>query len=96
MKTQEKISLFLLTALYLVMTVSYVPNNFSATLNATLGHLMITLPYTIGLTLVVVSLVQRVVGQKLLVDRVARIYLMVGLLAEFLYAIYHYALQGQV
>lgn len=96
MKTKEKISLLLLTSLYLLMTISFVPGSVVGTLNATLGHLMVTLPYTIGLTIIAVSLVQKIVGQKLLPDRIARIYLTIGLLAEFFYAIYHYAEQGQI
>ena len=96
MKTKEKISLLLLTSLYLLMTISFVPGSVTGTLNATLGHLMVTLPYTIGLTIIAVSLVQKIVGQKLLPDRIARIYLTIGLLAEFFYAIYHYAEQGQI
>lgn len=96
MKTKEKISLILLTALYLVMTISFVPGNLSATVSHTLNHLMVTIPYTVGLTIVTVSLMQRIVGVKLLPDRIARIYLTVGLMAEFIYAIYFYTQQGQV
>lgn len=78
------------------MIVSYVPGQLVGTLKATLAHIMVTIPYTVGLTIFAVSIMQKIVGQKLLPDRVARIYLTVGLMAEFVYAIYHYSQQGQV
>ncbi len=96
MNAKEKIILTALVCLYLLMTISFVPGSFTGTLNATIKHLMITLPYAIGMTILAVAIMQKVVGEKLLPDRVARIYLMIGLFCEFVYAIYDYASQGQM
>ncbi len=93
---KEKIILTSLVCCYLLMTISFVPGNFIGTLNATVKHLMITLPYSIGMTILAVVIMQKVVGAKLLPNRVARIYLMIGLFSEFVYAIYDYTTKGQM
>lgn len=96
MNVKEKTILSALVCLYLLMTISFIPGSFSGTLNATLKHLMITLPYSIGMTILAVSVMQKVVGEKLLLDRIARIYLMIGLFCEIIYAIYDYTTKGQM
>lgn len=96
MKTKEKIVLSTLVCLYLLMTISFIPGSLSGTINATIKHLMVTLPYSIGMTILAVSIIQKVVGEKLLLDRVARIYLMIGLFSEIIYAIYDYTTKGQM
>ena len=96
MTTKEKTILSALVFLYLLMTISFVPGNIIGTLNATVKHLMITLPYAIGMTILAVSIMQKVVGEKLLPSRIARFYLMIGLFCEFVYAIYDYTTQGQM
>lgn len=94
MKTKEKVSLFLLIAVYLLVTVRYFPGRPSDTISATLRHLLESVPYIIALTIIVVSVLQKVLGSKLPPDRIARIYLTFGLLAELIFGIHHYINQG--
>jgi len=96
MSTKEKISLFLLIGFYLLFSVRYFPNRPMETLSATMSHLLDSVPYIIAATILVVSVMQKVVGQKLPKDRIARIYLTFGLIAEFFFGMYHYLNQGQV
>jgi hypothetical protein len=96
MSTKEKISLFLLIAVYLLVTVRYFPNRPMETLAATMSHLLESVPYIIAATIVVVSVIQKVVGQKMPRNSIARIYLTFGLIAEFFFGIYHYLNQGQI
>mgnify|MGYP001227071557 CR=1 FL=1 len=96
MSTKEKITLFLLIIVYLLLCVRYFPNRPMDTLSATLSHLLDSVPYVIAMTILVVSVIQKVVGQKLPKNRIARIYLTFGLIAEFFLGIYNYINQGQV
>lgn len=96
MKTKEKILLPLLIIFYLLLTVRYFPNRPMDTLSATLNHLLESVPYVIAATIVVVSIIQKVVGQKMPKASIARIYLTFGLLAEFFFGLYHYLKQGQL
>jgi hypothetical protein len=83
MSTKEKISLFLLVVVYLLVTVRYFPNRPMQTLSATMSHLLESVPYIIAVTILVVSVMQKVVGEKLPRNRIARIYLTFGLIVEF-------------
>ena len=96
MSTKEKISLFLLIVVYLLVTVRYFPNRPIETLSATMSHLLESVPYIIAVTILAVSVMQKVVGEKLPRNRIARIYLTFGLIAEFFFGIYHYLKQGQI
>jgi hypothetical protein len=94
MNTKEKISLLLLVVVYLLVTIRYFPDRPGDTLTATMRHLLESVPYIIALTIVTVSIMQKVVGAKLARNRIARIYLTFGLIAEFFFGIYHYASVG--
>jgi len=96
MSTKEKVSLFLLILVYMLVTVRYFPNRPMDTLAATVSHLLESVPYIIAVTIVVVSVMQKVVGEKLPKNRIARIYLTFGLIAEFFFGMYHYLNQGQI
>ena len=96
MSTKEKVTLFLLIFVYLLVCVRYFPNRPMDTLSATMSHLLDSVPYIIALTVVVVSVMQKVMGEKLPKNRIARIYLTFGLIAEFFFGMYHYLNQGQI
>ena len=96
MSTKEKTTLFLLILVYLLVCVRYFPNRPMDTFSATMSHLLDSVPYIIAMTILVVSVIQKVIGQKLPKDRIVRIYLTFGLIAEFLLGIYNYINQGQV
>lgn len=90
MKTKEKITLAVLCIIYLLVSMRYFPGRPVDTAVATLRHLLSSVPIAIGLTIFSVSILQKMVGEKLPYDRIARIYLAFGLIAEFFYALYDY------
>ena len=96
MSSKEKISLTLLVAAYLLVTIRYFPGRPADTLTATMGHLLDSVPYIIAVTILTVSIMQKVVGAKLPHNRIARIYLTFGLIAEFFFGIYHYVSVAQI
>ena len=96
MITKERISLFLLIVLYLAVTVRYFPDRPMDTLMATMRHLLDSVPYIIAVTILTVSIMQKVIGAKLPHNRIIRIYLMFGLIAEFFFGVYHYVSLGQI
>lgn len=90
MKTKEKITLTILCIVYVLVSLRIFPGRLTDSTVATLRHLLSAIPITIGLTIFSVSILQKVVGEKLPYDRVARIYLAFGLIAEFFYALIDY------
>ncbi|MBC8316586.1 MAG: inner-membrane translocator [Desulfobulbaceae bacterium] len=90
MKTREKIILAVLCAIYLLVSLRYFPGRPVDTIIETLRHLLSSIPIAIGMTIISVSVLQKIVGEKLPYDRIARIYLTFGLIAEFFYALYDY------
>jgi hypothetical protein len=96
MRAKEKISLLFLITLYLLVIVRYFPDRPADTFMATMRHLLDSVPYIIAMTILTVSIMQRVVGAKLPHNRIVRIYLMFGLIAEFFFGIYHYASVGNL
>ena len=91
MKTKEKITLTLLIVIYVVVSLRIFPGRFADSALATFRHLLSAVPITIGLTILAVSVLQKMAGEKLPYDRVARIYLAFGLIGEFFYALIDYA-----
>ena len=96
MKTKEKITLVLLGIIYLLASLRYFPGRWADTAVATLSHLLSAVPITIGLTILCVSILQKMAGARLPYDRVARIYLMFGVIIEFFYGLYHYVTPGGI
>lgn len=94
MKTKEKITLTLLCIVYAVASLRYFPGSWADTIKTTGDHLLSAVPITIGLTVLTISILQKVVGEKLPHDRVARIYLFFGIITEFFYGLSNYAIQG--
>ena len=85
----------LLLALYLLASFRYFPGRPLDSLAATGLHLLRSAPFTVGLTLVTVSMVQRVAKEPLPWPRRFRFFLTISLCYEFLFALYHYLGQGQ-
>ena len=94
MKTKEKITLTLLSLVYLAASLRVFPGRWADTGVATLKHLLSAIPITIGLTILVVSILQKGAGARLPYDRIARIYLMFGIILEFFYGLSHYVTKG--
>lgn len=94
-KVRRNFSLVFLTALYLLASYRYFPGRPLDSLKATGLGLLRSAPFTVGLTLFVVSLVQRAAKEPLPWSRRIRFFLAIGLCYEFLFALYHYLGMGQ-
>ncbi len=89
-KVRQIVGFVLLLALYLLASYRYFPGRPLDSLAATGMHLLRSAPFTVGLTLVVVSTVQGMAGAPLPWSRRLRFFLTIGLCYEFLFALYHY------
>lgn len=89
-KMRRILSLLLLSALYLLASYRYFPGRPLDSLQATGLHLLRSAPFTAGLTLFTVSLVQRLAKERLPWPRVFRFFLVISLCYEFFFALYHY------
>jgi formate-dependent nitrite reductase membrane component NrfD len=84
------LSLAVLVAVYVLFHYRYVPADIGASLFHTLLHLLSVSPVVIGLTILVVTFLQRMHGARLPWDRIIRIYLTFGIIAGFLVALGEY------
>lgn len=89
-KSRETLTLIILTVIYLLCIVRYFPGRPMDTLMETLSHFLSVGFYGMGLTLVLVSFLKRISGERLPWDRVARLYLTFGLFIEFFCGMYNY------
>lgn len=93
-QVREKLAIGVLVFVYLLLSVRYFPHRLSRTIHETLLHIVTVAPILIGLTIIAVSMFRKVTGEPLPWDRVARIYLTMAILLEFLFGIYHYVSHG--
>lgn len=89
-KLKESISLWVIALVYLLCSVRYYPGKALKTLNASVMQIFGVAPITVGVTIIIVSLLQRVLGSKLPWDRVLRIFFTIGIIVELLYGLYNY------
>ena len=87
---KEKASLVLLTVVYMVLSLRYYPGNISKTSVETILELLSVAPLAGGATILIVSFLQRTSGEKVPWDRSLRLFLTVGVMAEFIFGVYHY------
>ena len=92
---KKNISLGLVICAYLLFNLRYAPGSLFITLKSTLIQILMTAPFVVGLTILVVSFMQRSTGERLLWDRIARIYCTLGIIIGFFYALSEYWLQAQ-
>jgi hypothetical protein len=85
----------LLLALYLLASFRYFPGRPLDSLQATGLHIIRSAPFTVGLTLITISMVQRMAKERLPWPRILRFFLTISLFYEFLFALYHYLGKGQ-
>jgi O-antigen ligase len=87
---REKLS-FVLTALaYLVFHIRTGPTP-TAMIGGTIEQLLVTAPYCIGFTFVLVAIIRYMHdGKRPAWDRIARIYFTIGILFAFYFALYEY------
>ena len=89
-KLKESISFWVIILIYILCSVRYYPDNPLKTLLKSIMQILEVAPLTIGGTIIIVSLMQRVLGEKLPWDRVVRIFLTLGIIIEILYGLYIY------
>ncbi len=94
-KHKEIISLTILTVIYLVCIVRYFPGRPFDSLTKTMWHLLGVAPYSIGITVIIVSSLQKINGVRPAWNSIARIYLTLGLVIEFFCGLYNYLERAQ-
>jgi len=94
-KIKKNLSLGLVILVYLIFNLRYAPESPAATIKSTLVQLLMTAPFVVGLTILVVSFMQRSTGERLPWDRVARIYCTLGIIIGFFYALSEYWQRAQ-
>jgi hypothetical protein len=87
---KKNISLGLVICVYLLFNLRYASGSLVATIKSTLMQLLMTAPFVVGLTILVVSFMQRSTGERLPWDRIARIYCTLGIIIGFFYALSEY------
>ena len=95
MTNKEKISLGALTAFYILCILRYFPGNLLKTITATTESFLTLGPFAIALTIIIVTIIQKVVGEKLPWDRIFRFYLMFAILIEIFAGVYNYLALNQ-
>ena len=91
---KKNISLGLVVCVYLLFNLRYSPASLFVTVKSTLVQLLMTSPFVVGLTILVVSFMQRSSGERLPWDRIARIYCTLGIIIGFFYALNEYWLSA--
>lgn len=89
-RLREIITLCLLVIFYLLCSFRFFPDRLTDSLVETLIHILSVAPFTVGLTLILVSVLQRLAGERLPFDRVFRVFLTLGILFEIFYGLYNY------
>ena len=92
---KKNISLALVIITYLLFNFRYSPGSMLISVKSTMIQLLFTAPFVIGLTILVVSFMQRSTGERLPWDRIARIYCTLGIIIGFFYALNEYWLNAQ-
>lgn len=92
---KKNISLALVFVFYLLFNLRPDPASVGQTLKSTLFQLMVTAPFVAGLTILVVSFMQRSTGERLPWDRIARIFCTFGIIIGFFYALSEYWMSAQ-
>ena len=92
---KKNISLVAVIIVYLLFNFRYSPGSFAYSIKSTLIQLLLTSPFVVGLTILVVSFMQRSTGERLPWDRIVRIYCTLGIIIGFFYALNEYWLSAQ-
>lgn len=89
-KTGEKISLAILTVVYLVCSLRYFPGQLTTTLISTATHLLTVAPFLIGAILLFNSFYRRQTGERPSAVKILRICLTLGIIIEFFIGLFNY------
>jgi hypothetical protein len=90
-------SLFLLIAVYLLVSLRYYPGQVMKTITETLWHLLSIAPYTIGATVIIAVVLRRLSEGKLRWQLLLRIFITLSIILELFLGIHdHYSRQSAV
>ncbi len=89
-RRREHLITAILFVVYLLASVRFFPGRPVQTLVETLTHLLAVAPISLGATLVLVALLQRLIGERLPLSRGIRIFLVIALCLEFILGLSHY------
>ncbi len=89
-KIGEKISLVIMTAVYLLCSLRYFPGQPAATMINTGMHLLTVAPFLVGTILIGSSFYRKTTEETISWPRIARIYLTLGIIVEFFLGLYNY------
>ena len=95
-RTKGKISFYITALAYLIFNLR-LAQDAMGTIQATLWQILQTAPYVVGITCVVVAIVQRMAeGEKVPWFQRFRLFFTIGIFAGLVYAIYEYTGAGVV
>jgi len=89
-KIREQISLAVLIVVYLLASVRYFPGQAMHSLVETLIHVLSVAPISLGATLVIVAVLQRLVKERLPFSRTLRLFLVTAICLEFILGLAHF------
>jgi len=89
-KIRDHIAFGILVIVYLLASVRFFPGEAAKTVVETLLHLFSVAPISLGATLIIVALLQRLAGDRLPVNRIIRVFLLVAIFLEFILGLSHY------
>lgn len=87
---REKFVLAVLICVYLLASVRFFPGRALESLLSTLSHALSVAPVSMGVTLLLVALLQRFLGERLPWSRIARIFFTVAIMLELVLGFSHY------
>ncbi len=87
---KERFTLIIIAFVYVLFNLRPSPD-LLVTARSTLYQMMITAPYVVGITLVIVATLQYMAGgKKVPWDRRLRLFFTIGIIVGFVYAIFEY------
>ena len=86
----DKISLALMTAVYLLCGLRYFPGQPTTTFISTGMHLLTVAPFLVGTILICSSFYKKTAGDTVSWQKMIRIYLTMGIIVEFFLGLYNY------
>jgi len=89
-KIREQISLVILVVVYLLASVRYFPGRAMHSIVETLIHVLSVAPINLGVTLVIVAVLQHLVKERLPFSRTLRLFLLVAISLEFILGLAHF------
>ena len=89
---KDKLSLILLIVFFLLCNGWYSPAGWKDSLLRTFIHIVSLAPFSVGLTLVIASILQRITRERLGMEQVIRIYLAISIVVGFFFGLYNHCL----